>query len=173
MSYYLTALFTLILIISIVVQFPNSRIRAMLKTLDYVRLLFPQSTLFAPDPPILDFEILYRDRLTDDRLTVWRAIHAERTPLWGIVFWSPTKRWRKQLAFLCERLINQIHYELKSKNPGNRIYLSFAYVMLAAYVVRQAHGSMSDYTQFMVVLTFGFDEQKSPAILFISPFIRL
>jgi hypothetical protein len=116
---------------------------------------------------------LYRDRLTDERVTVWRAIHAERTPLWGIIFWSPTKRWRKRVLELCDKLVTQIHYQLKLERCSNRIYLSFAYVMLASYITRQPHSPMSDYTQFMVVLTTGFDEKKSPAIVFVSPFIKL
>src|SRR5882672_7025623 len=136
MSYFLVAIFIMVLITSIIAQFQNERIQNKFRIFRHLSFLIPRSTLFAPNPPILDFEILYRDKLADNQVTVWRAINVKRTPLWGIVFWSPSKRWRKQILYLCETLTRQVHYELKLERPSNRIYISYAYVMLAGYVAR-------------------------------------
>jgi hypothetical protein len=171
MSYYILSVFALILIASIIMQIQNARLKEICKYLDHATLI-PIASVFAPNPPWYDVEILYRDKLSDDRITVWRMASTRRSPFWGVLFWCPTKRWRKQVLSLTQGLLRQVRNELRSECPTDRICLSFVFVMFATYVARQVHSPMSDYTQFMVVFTSGF-EQKTPAILFISPFYRL
>src|SRR5205809_143093 len=62
--------------------------------------LIPSFCFFAPNPPLSEFELLYRDALEDGTETAWRAVELYAST-WRRAVWHPEKR-RYQVAFrLC------------------------------------------------------------------------
>src|SRR5262245_19080169 len=95
---------------------------------DALRLI-PSYSYFAPRPPTLDFELLYRDRLDDGTVTPWRAMTLASSALRRAV-WNPEKRRYEVVFDLCSALIQEARREMGSSDRRGDIYVSRAYVGL-------------------------------------------
>jgi len=120
------------------------------------------------DPPSWDSVLLYRDKLTDGRLTPWKNAWAvSANSFRGI--WSPQSRkcrafhsWLPILATVAE-----------GERQPRECFLSWYYVSAVLYVSGlQPHDSI-EYRQFMVARVSGFDREQPAEILFVSPLFLL
>ncbi len=178
MSFLIVTLLAVWFIVSILSQFRYTRLKSARRLVSLVEkcdlfLIVPNCSFFAPYPPNTDMEVLYRDKLRDGELTLWRAMRRRSIPFWK-GFWNPDKRRQKILIELSLSLARNAKSHIASRSSGKAMYVSFAYVNLADYIARTAvHVPMTSQTQFMIALSSGFDRRKQPAILFISPFFHL
>src|SRR5215813_9138326 len=139
-----------------------------LKRKDYCSLI-PSWWFFAPNTGWTDYHLLYRDKLCDSQYTPWKEIQFPSNRLFSWI-WNPDKRREKAIVDMSLNLLR-----MAIRNPGNpskEVYISVPYISLLTYVSGQPRSLLSDYTQFMIVVTFG-DCESRPNILFISPLHRL
>jgi hypothetical protein len=120
------------------------------------------------DPPSWDSVLLYRNKLTDGRLTPWKNAWAvSANPFRGI--WSPQSRKCRAIHAWLPLLTTVAEGERQPRES----FLSWQYVSAALYVSGlQPHDSI-EYRQFMVARVSGFDREQPAEILFVSPLFRL
>jgi hypothetical protein len=132
--------------------------------------LIPNYRYFAPHPPAVDLELLYRDRLRDGSLTRWHTLNGSTDSAWRRV-WNPGKR---RYAVVSKRglaLLRAAPARLDGRPADPR--LSTDYLALARYVSGATHSLAGDATQFAIAVDAGVDARTGPAIAFVSPFFRL
>jgi hypothetical protein len=134
--------------------------------------LIPSFYFFAPNPPMFEFELLYRDCLENGTTTAWRALDLYSSRWWRPL-WNPEKR-RSQVAFrLCSTLIQHAKAQIRGQRGREELYVSAAYVALACRVTVAPHTLTTAATQFLIAISPGFDARKGAAIAFVSPAFRL
>lgn len=127
-------------------------------------MLIPEWRFFAPMPAQGDFHLLYRDRFHDGGLTYWTEVQPQtKRRRWNIV-WNPGKRERKALF----DAIN----ELTSHGP-KAIEGSFAYLTLLNHVSTIPRSASPEYTQFLLMTSYGRDPEREPDVVLISGFHAL
>jgi hypothetical protein len=134
--------------------------------------LIPSFCFFAPNPPLFEYELLYRDMLEDGRESAWRALdlYSRR---WHRPVWNPEKR-RYQVAFRwCTALIERVQARVNGCEGPGELFVSAAYVSIACRVADAPHAVTAVATQFLIAVSPGFDARKEPAIAFVSPPFRL
>lgn len=137
--------------------------------------LIPSFCFFAPNPPLCEFELLYRDGLEGGAETAWRALtlHSRCSSTWRRAVWHPEKR-RDQVAFRrCSDLIDRIQARVHERERPGELFLSAPYVAIACRVAAAPHAVTAITTQFLIAVSPGFDVRKGPAIAFVSPRFRL
>jgi hypothetical protein len=134
--------------------------------------LIPSFCFFAPNPPLCEFELLYRDGLEDGTETAWRALN-RYSSTWRRAVWHPEKR-RYQVAFRrCSALIERVQARVNERERPGELFLSAPYVAIACRVAAAPHAVTAITTQFLIAVSPGFDARKGPAIAFVSPRFRL
>jgi hypothetical protein len=134
--------------------------------------LVPSFLFFAPNPPMFQFEVLYRDCFRNGTRTAWHALDAYSSNWWRAA-WHPEKRRHQVIFRLCDALVQHAKEQIAGRREPEELYLSAAYVALACRVSAAPHAIMSDATQFLIAISPGFDAGKDPAIAFVSPTFRL
>jgi hypothetical protein len=119
-------------------------------------------------PPTRDSVLLYRDKLSDGRLTSWKSAWAmSGNPLRGI--WSPQVRKHRAI----NSWLPLLRLVAEGKMQPAECFLSRAYVSAAIYVSGLQPRDSIDFRQFMVAEVSGFHRQEPVEILFVSPLFRL
>jgi hypothetical protein len=149
----------------------TARIAEWIERHDACRVV-PSFLFFAPTPPSLDFELLYRDRLPDGSTTHWRAIGLVTRSPWRPVL-NPQKR-RYQAAFrMCTVLLRDVRVQVCAQKRLDMLCETDAYLGLAGVVTAAPHSVASDRTQFMIAVHAGYDGRRAAAPAFISPYFHV
>jgi hypothetical protein len=183
MSYFIVLFLVGWLALSVAAQVRGQHLRSARKILGRIRdydycSMIPSWSFFAPNPGTRDFQLMYRDKLLDGQFTVWKSVQCLSYPYLRFV-WNPHKRRAKAIVDLCVFLMGDLKRVLEAEAPekaealGKSIYISLPYIGLATYISRVPHSPFSDFTQFMIATSYGFDTDKPPEIAFISPLYRL
>jgi hypothetical protein len=130
--------------------------------------LIPCWTFWA-SPPSDEWQLLYRDKLSDGTLTSWKAAgdEGQHRLRW---IWNPDIRKWKAIRNYCSPLLRSA---ANGERQSRELYISRSYVALALYVSAITLSAPADFRQFMIARTFGFDQNASPEILFVSPLFRV
>lgn len=161
----LIAVFCTWAVLSVGFQYKDARV-VVLKQYDYFSLL-PLWTFFAPRPGVFDTRLVFRDKLINGELSVWREIPLPESRYFRFV-WNPQKRARKTLSDLSSHLL-----ALHNNNPTRKnICLSMPYITLVTFVAALSRSALSELTQFAIVKTHGYWGSASGAIriVFLSEF---
>lgn len=152
-----------VLVLTALAQRPKLRLVCWLKSHDSFALI-PTWTFFAPNPGTTDTRILWRERLLDGSVSQW---HEVEPPTGGFLraIWNPSKRVRKALTD-----VGQILTRRASQQPDNRLLLvSMPFLMLLHYVSSLPASPLVEARQFVIVQTFGCDEDENePRIMLVS-----
>ena len=80
--------------------------------------LIPTWTFFAPRPAWTDYYLLYRDKLTDGRLTPWTEVILIQDRRWWHFLWNPAKHERKALVDMVRMLARHPALLLKQQRAA-------------------------------------------------------
>ncbi|WP_343522559.1 hypothetical protein [Pedobacter sp.] len=162
LSYIIVFILVFWFTISVLYQIPRVR-RTHLKIYDSFSLV-PAWSFFAPNPGTSDYHLLYRDKLDNDSLTVWKESNFEKTSF-AKAFWNPNKRKSKTLFDVI------MSFTGLEKDDAISIKYSLAYLMVLNHVSNYIrHSPFSKSTQFIIVEKFGYISQEEPKIIFVSEF---
>jgi hypothetical protein len=149
------------LIISLLSQL-QVKLVAPLKAHDVFSLI-PNWSFFAPRPGTSDYHLVYRDLGADGEWGKWREIPlAERRTLMGAI-WNPQKRRTKTLSDVVRGLIRLAHDRVL-----NDFSLTLPYLSILNYISAFPRSSACLQTQFMILQSEGFLDERDPAFLFLS-----
>jgi hypothetical protein len=129
--------------------------------------LIPRWAFFAPRPATSDYRVLYRDRLSDERLTEWReALVCGERGAWSVV-WNPQKRKQKAVSDFLRSMTRAFR-----KNGGDAASLqqNLGYIGLLQLASRAAHDPASEATQFAIWQTYGFFSLRPARLVMHSRF---
>jgi hypothetical protein len=130
--------------------------------------LIPRWTFFAPNPGVVDWNILYRDRSIDGTLTVWYEVSPIQYGKWRSL-WNPDKSIQKGISDMCQTLL----FLVRTQHSKQGLLLQVPYIALLIYVCRQSRDPTTESRQFMIVQTDGYYRSTKPHVLFISAFHNL
>ena len=130
--------------------------------------LIPCWTFWA-SPPSDEWQLLYRDKLSDGTLTSWKAASEETQHRFRWI-WNPDIRKWKAIRNFCSPLLRSA---ARGEGQSKELFVSRSYVALALYISALGRSSQGEFRQFMIARTFGFDHEASPEILFVSPLFRV
>jgi hypothetical protein len=151
------------LVASAIVQFKSPRFN-FLKRHDLFSLI-PSWTFFAPRAGTYDCHLVFRERLLDGQITVWKELQLrDVSPL--RVFWNPSKRSQKTLSDFSGALVRMSGRKMNRR----QVYLSMPYVALANFVANLPASTLVRSRQFAVARTFGFIPEKDLQLIFRSGF---
>ena len=161
----IAGLFGLWLLVTVVTQF-RGRVSDRLRRHDVFSLL-PRWTFFAPNPGVLDYHLLVRDRHHDGSLSAFREIdlRGERSLLGAL--WNPEKRNQKMLSDVVGTLPG-LRQELSEKGMKTTL----PYIAILSHVCNVERSPLAEARQFAIVATGGTCEIASPRMLFQSEFHR-
>lgn len=135
------------------------------RKVDPTSMAIPNWRFFAPMPARHDYNVLYRDRLSDGTVTNWREEEIALTRNLRQVMWHPNRRLEKALFDVASELF-RISKEIKD-TP--RIKLTVPYLALLNYVTNKVgHGDGAVEVQFLIANSAGHEEEVEPRMLFLS-----
>ncbi len=146
-------------LLSLLVLFP--RFKVYLRKRDWF-LLVPEWRFFAPRPAQTDFHLLYRDRFPDGSVTEWTEVELISERGWGCVIWNPRKR-RSKALFDAIIELSSLTTLLEEK-----LVYSTAYLALLNYISNRARSISPEFTQFLIILSYGSSQEKEPDIMYLS-----
>jgi len=152
--------------LSIVAQFRSIKLINWINNKDPFSLI-PSWTFFAPNPGVVDYQILYRD-ISDGHYTKWKIIFYRNNSIFHSIL-NPDKRRRKAIRDCCISIL-----QIESNDPENKpILLSSSYIVLLNYIMTMPKDSLCKYRQFSIMRTFGCMTSKKSEVLFTSCFHKL
>jgi hypothetical protein len=159
------ALFALWLLVTAVCQL-QGRIPDALRRLDVFSLI-PRWTFFAPNPGVLDYHLLVRDRHVDGSLSAFREVRlGARRSLLGAL-WNPDKRNQKMLSDAVHSL-PILRQELSEKGMKTTL----PYIAILNRVCAGQPPPLTVARQFAIVATGGSSPITEPHVLFLSELHR-
>lgn len=137
-----------------------------LKWRDYCGLI-PSWSFFAPEPPIADYRVLYRDWVDDASFTPWQEMPPPRTSHAPSI-WNPYMRRGKAILDMCAR-IDQLAGRGTIHPPSPALFTSIPYRAVLRQVIDQPRSLRSDHRQFMIAVTTAPRAPTGPEVVFLSP----
>jgi hypothetical protein len=156
------------LVVSALNQFGLRAIQRI-KRSDFFSLI-PRWTFFAPNPSTTDYQLLYRDRLRDGRVTGWRAATRQREMSLVTALWNPSKRRQKAVIDFTHGMLRQFR---RSPEHTDSLQLTLAYIALLLLAASAEHEAAAESTQFAVLQTHGFHPLQDPRLAMHSRFHAL
>jgi hypothetical protein len=149
-------------VISLFHQF-DVKLIAALKRRDIASLI-PHWKLFAPRPGTSDYHLVFRDYDAHAGWSRWRELPISDGPwsFWRGI-WNPGKRRIKMLSDVVRdgsKLVTII--------PLADLILTLPYLAVLNYVSRLPRANASLSTQFMVLKSDGFSDDREPQLVFLS-----
>jgi hypothetical protein len=152
--------------LSTVFQLPLPAMRS-LRRFDLAGLI-PNWSFFAPRPGTFDFHLLYRDSLVDGSVADWTEVALVGERHWWHTFWNPGRRGKKALFDMTVHLLQEAGAGEGNVEPNRSIQLGMPYLALLTYISGLPRLSASVGTQFLVVISHGYDAEAKPEPLFAS-----
>ncbi|REJ73739.1 MAG: hypothetical protein DWQ36_14415 [Acidobacteria bacterium] len=137
-----------------------------LRSFDLFSLL-PRWTFFAPNPGVVDYHLLLRDRLHDGSLATPRQVPLRPPRRLHHLLWNPQKRLHKVLTDAVQSLPH-----LSESMQARRLRTSLPYLMILNHVAALERSPLVASRQFVIVATGGEVPIRQPGILFESQFHR-
>ena len=156
------------LVLSALNQLPL-RWMGRIKRRDYFGLI-PRWTFFAPNPANTDYQLYYRDRLRDGRLTDWREAPVRGEKPLRVAVWNPEKRRQKALSDFMRSIARSLR---NAKGDADTLQLNLGYIALLHFTSNSPHDAESVTTQFAVWQTYGFRPSRKPRLVMHSRFHAL
>ena len=145
-----------------------ARLRAY-PNLNWDRLALIPRWIFWSAPHAREWQLFYRDKLTDGRMTNWRtAWTMPSNPFRWI--WNPDIRRWKAIVDFCFTLLSLAS---RDGRQHKELFVSWAYVATAVYISGLEPVPMGGSRQFMIATMCGPEESQPPDILFVSPLFPL
>src|SRR3954468_7332015 len=94
-DYFFIVILGIWMFLSIVAQFRSISLINWINNKDPFSLL-PSWTFFAPNPGVVDYQILYRDKISDGHFTKWKMIFYRNNSILHSIL-NPDKRRRKAI----------------------------------------------------------------------------
>jgi hypothetical protein len=155
------------LLVSLLFQTKKVRLVGYLKRFDHFAMI-PAWSFFAPNPGTTDVHLLYRDRLVDGNVTLWKQVRWE-TPATRVL-WNPYKRLQKGIS----DLTTDVHqYTLHHLKTAEHVLIYPGFIALLNFVSKQPHAPFAEFTQFCVARSFGTHSEKNAEVQFLSNFHRI
>jgi len=146
-------------LLSLLVLFPKFKLH--LRKRDWF-LLVPEWRFFAPRPAQTDFHLLYRDRFPDGSVTEWTEVQLVNERGWGCVIWNPRKRRSKALFDVVLEL-----FSLATLLDQAQVF-STAYLTLLNYISNLPRSISPEFTQFLLIQSYGSSQEKEPDVMYLS-----
>lgn len=130
----------------------------------------PNWRFFAPTPGRHDYNLLYRNKSADNRLSPWRehSIGVDRTALQMI--WHPGRRLEKALFDAISGLFQMAEHV----EDERRMQLTVPYLALLNFVSNEAdHAGDTVEVQFMIGHSAAHEASVEPTMLFLSAWHKL
>lgn len=155
------------LILTVIAQFRS--ISARISRFDIFRLI-PIWTFFAPNPGVVDYHLVIRDRRRDGSLSNWAGINIASERHSTNIFWNPQKRPKKIILDVVQSLI--IITAAQRESMGQEI-ISLPYLMLLHIAISMPRMNQDSVgRQFAVIQTSGHT-QKDLQLAYLSQFHRI
>jgi hypothetical protein len=130
----------------------------------------PRWPFFAPSPATDDFHLLYRDRLSDGRITRWCEVRPCTPPKWIGSVWNPGRRHNKALIDVTLEIAKASL--ILSRDTANRdtaeIQLTLPYIATLNFVCSLPRDYCAHATQFLIMRSKGADEDPDHHVIFLS-----
>jgi hypothetical protein len=137
---------------------------------DPVAMGIPNWRFFAPTPGRHDFNLLYRNKLADGRLSEWRehSIGVERKAVHMV--WHPVRRLEKALF----DAITGLFQYAEAIEDERRVQLTVPYIALLNFVSNEIeHAGDAVEVQFMIGHSAAHEASVEPKMLFLSAWHKL
>jgi hypothetical protein len=135
------------------------------RKVDPTSMAIPNWRFFAPTPARHDYNVLYRERLTDGTVTSWREQEIALARNLRQIMWHPNRRLEKALFDVASELF-RLSRDIKDTS---RIKLTVPYLSLLNYVSHKVdHHEGAVEVQFLIANSCGHDETVEPRMLFLS-----
>jgi hypothetical protein len=142
------AVVTLLLVLTVVNQFPNVKWIGRLKHYDLAAVI-PYWTFFAPTPGTTDTRLFWRELRTDGVASGWREVRPPANGGLVRAIWNPDKRQRKLIIDA-----GQMVARMASQDPhSSHTLVSLPYLLLLQRISNENVSAMTAARQFMVVST--------------------
>jgi hypothetical protein len=162
LDYFIIVTLGIWFFLSIIAQFRGIKLIKWIIDRDPFAFI-PSWTFFAPNPGVTDYQILYRDKLSDGQFSNWKEIPFRNHSILHSIL-NSEKRRRKAIANCCIALLQIPNKDLKNK----AILSSAPYLTILSYIMSMPMNSISVYRQFLIARSFGYISSKPQDILFIS-----
>jgi len=143
------------------------KLNKIIRKLDWFSLI-PEWRFFAPNPGQHDYHLLYRDKFQDGSLTQWTEIMLTTQRRWWNMVWNPGKRGNK--AFL-DTVIEFAQSAISGSDRA--LELSIPYLTLLNYVSSVPRSTLPEFTQFLLMYSFGGSFEDDPDLFYLSRFHSL
>jgi len=121
--------------------------------------------IFWASPPAREWQVLYRNKYADGRLTPWTTAWRMRSNPFRWI-WNPDVRTWKAIDDCCFSLLGRA---AKGGKQPNELFVTWPYIALAAYISGIQPSSPGEFRQFMVAKACRSDDEEPAQILFVSP----
>lgn len=133
--------------------------------------LIPKWTFFAPNPGITDYHILYRERWQNGLYSHWKEIKMnDRDKNYYSALWNPEKRKNKAIF---DMVIGLVEHASNYPDEPKILSISLPYLLVLNLINSQDLSTYTEATQFMVMQTHGYFNDREPELVAISAFHRL
>ena len=119
--------------------------------------------------PTYDLFLFHRDKLINGEWTPWLQLTDPPAP--GAWIWCPSKRKTRAVMLFCTMVLRAALKDVQSPNASLQTAMGF--IALTKYVSGPVASPLSQFRQFMIVRTHGFEAVTKPEILFVSPLFHL
>lgn len=152
-------IFCLWALLSIVVLSPKAC--AYLRTWDVCSLI-PEWKFFAPNPAQGDFHLLYRDRLADGTITPWTEVRFSERASLLCALWNAGRREPKALFDAVSDL------GAEARLAPAVLAGSLSFLTILNYVSSLPRWAAAEFTQFLILHSFGRFSNDQPVVVFLS-----
>lgn len=138
---------------------------AALRRVDPTGIVVPNWRFFAPTPARHDYNVLYRDKLGDGKLTRWQEKELTLERNVRQMIWHPHRRMEKALFDVASELF-QLSEVMKQPE---QIQFTVPYLSLLNFVTHQVpHDLSATHVQFLIANSAAHEETVEPRMLFLS-----
>jgi hypothetical protein len=134
--------------------------------------LVPSWSFFAPNPGISDYNLLMRNKLADGTVTAFSEIPLRGKKNVATALFNPGRRLQKVLHDHARTLIKLIETDVTEENKEN-IKLTFSYISILNYCADRPAMPGSEYVQFVILESFGYNELTETRLIINSEFHKL
>jgi hypothetical protein len=129
----------------------------------------PRWHFFAPVPATDDLHLLYRDRLSDGRITRWCEVRPRTPPKWIGSVWNPGRRQNKALIDVTLEIVRA---SLSLNRDTAQIQLTLPYIATLNFVCSLPRDYCAEATQFLIMRSKPVDENPDHDVIFLSTMHR-